>query len=456
MASGTMYSSGSGAAGGATAPPAKRKKKRQSAGPLADRHFRQVICRKREVREALPQVWGVTWAPPAARFTEAGRAAMMVISYHPQPTDARRLRIELRCMTSRVAGPGQLAYDVARMSHDFGLNPKPRAKGRRLDPRPDGEAPLANASWVDLALQLDSRCASQAHRAFALEATPRLPEVWVGVADPARLDCPDTPALRELLAAREGVSAVELASVPAEEIVAQAWDIWADSWVAPGERGNPSHLYLIPRKLVQPLPGMVLYEDLTPVCGAEVWNPAREIRTVVFQNPVRALASRLGFPVPGEEAECGVRETAARREALREALGEWAAESAVRIPGDLLDAAISHPDREIRVRLSSVQGLPPEVVVPLMREQLQRDGRRAIAELATDAELAAAATAPRQPLHVGALPRRQVLGLPVGAEAPEAFRFSSAALERVGLTADLWVPPGWSPGRRKAKARGRR
>lgn len=167
-------------------------KQHKSWNPLAKRHFKQIFHRPDALKRDLCSVWDLTWRPGGKKSSFVGDlyrplgAATMMAQASYQLEDGRE-GIALSGVTAQI-DPTSLvvSYDDIRLSHDLHRVPFEGARGTILDPGQERRGTRGNASWVELALDLDLLRKRAVLQRFRLSAIPALPRFYLGYVIPER------------------------------------------------------------------------------------------------------------------------------------------------------------------------------------------------------------------------------------------------------------------------------
>jgi len=460
--------------------------------PLSEEHFRQIIRRPHRERCNMDSVFGVTWNLRGRRILPLGTASMMVMSYHSSNDPQVRDAIELRCITAAVdPASGVISYNQVRMSHDFMRNPRPGARERVLDPRDEGcqtrRGDRPNGSWTRLALALDQKVCRAVSNNWRLDVVPTLPTFYAGFTAMSDVSMEITPALLGVIADDQGTTVAEVQQLSAEELQLAAATVWPRLWRAPDTDGNDTGRWLIEARFFSNLHHVEeLYEDFTDMLGVDVWNPAREIKSATVVNPTIECARALNIdlieilcviasqqvdaadPAAVEQAaqliaavraageachvsKAGTQNVPSYDEAcfqfvqLSDAVGEKLKGFGELVTDDVLAGALNDFDKPVTFTITDAfTQMPRDMAIAAARKLLDTD-RRLISGGTTDADIVAALERPDGPLTASRLCNMQVLYRDVRMPVEESFRFSSAALGREKVEADLWAGPDWSP-----------
>jgi|GEM_PF-4439113 len=431
--------------------------------PLAKQHFNRVVRRPERKRKPLHTLLGVTWNLRGKTFLPLGKASMMAMSSHPDPTARNGEVIELLCVCAQFdPKDGSIHYSDVRMAHDFKKNPHVGARGRILDPREEREAvkkgDCPNASWVRLGLELDRARDRAAQQNWKLPVVPTLPTFYAGYSAMSAIDMEMSHALKQRIAAHMQKSLSEIGQMDDGELDMLAKAEWPSLWKAPHTGGNPTGLWLIDAAFTTQLGrASQLFEDFSEMVGVDCWNPTRDIQAIEFANPAIQLATDAGFDLvaslamidAGEvETEEGVTAYDVSVDnilAMRPLLRAYLGEHAKHFDDTELDTATIEHDKPITLVIEDVLGTLGAVdAVRMARQQLETT-RPLFAAGTTDEDLLAALKNPDGPLFSSLTCQLQVMKWDPRLGPEEAFSFSSDDLGRERVFSKLWATNSWSP-----------
>lgn len=434
--------------------------------PLSKQHFRQVIRRGHNDRLALDAVVGIAIPGPAeeAPIHPLGTYGLLVqYSVGGQPTQA--------CVTARWdRDAAAVTYSNVRMVHDWSKNPHPGATGKMLDPRATtdpsvrkGEKP--NQAWVSAGLLVDGYRETVCQNTAELPAVPDLPEILVAYSGRPAFPGYDAPELQELIARVQ-----QMPGFASEEdrraYVRMTYDTAVVEYTRPaghaaGRTTVPSQCYLAP--LAYAAAGLVdamrtdngdpvLFEDYTPLLGAEFANPA-VLLAVSERNPVWPAARDCGVHLHrllrdihsenGPDLDNDPR-IPKMIEAMRVVLGS---RGEAFTEADYINAIV-YPDMPIMAQFGQAD-------VPL-----RQAARAILAETVphaephiSDLEIQAALDNPYGPLVVAGVVRNQVIVRNPELSIQEALSFTGDMLGRPELRAELAPAVDWRPAHRNPATR---
>ena len=441
----------------------KKNTRSRNDHPLAKQHFNRVVRRPEHKRKPLHTLLGITWNLRGKTFLPLGKASMMAMSSHPDPTARNGEVIELLCVCAQLdPKTGSIHYSDVRMAHDFKKNPHVGARGRILDPREEREevkkGDRPNASWVRLGLELDRSRERAVQQNWKLPVVPALPDFYAGYSSMSAIDMEMSHALKQRIASHLQKPLSEVEAMDPGELDMLAKAEWPSLWKAPNTDGNPTGLWLIGAEFTTKLSrASGLFEDFSKMVGVDCWNPTRDIRAIEFSNPCVQLAEDAGFNLveslalvekgAGEREEettaydAAVDNFMAMRTLLRAYLGEHSAN----FTDDQIDAAVTGHAAPLILEVEDVLGTLGEVdAVRMARQQLERS-RPLFAAGTTDDDLLAALKNPEGPLFSSLTCQMQVVKWDPRLGPEEAFNFSPDDLGRERVFSKLWAANSWSP-----------
>lgn len=459
--------------------------------PLALRHHKRIGCRSRRLRDAMSNVWVVSWNLRGKSMVRLGTASMMAMSYHRQ-FDGVRNAIELLCITA-ATDPADSAvhYSNVRMAHDFSREPYPGAHKRTLDPQDEGTGhwnDRPNGSWVRLALEADRVACRAVEQNWLLPSIPSLPTFYAGFTSWSDIDMELSPAMIRDIAAHMGRPVDAVAAMSQPELTALAAAHWPGLWRAPQTEGNDSGLWLINLAYVPAAMNKTphLFEDFSGLLGVETWNPIRDIPSVDIQNPTLTCAKEQGIDLQdvlatiaaGSDGDVRVMscvdvthnaytdQTAVEPMTPSRFVSRYDAavdqllqlEASVRmalgfygkgLSNEQLHQFVLNPGTALTVASGQLR---TEDAVRVCREHL--DATRPLVSVGTtDADLEKAVADPNAPLFASRMCGVQVLYRDPQMDRDAVFYFTPGDLGRDRVYANLWAGEGWTPKHGKVQHR---
>jgi hypothetical protein len=430
--------------------------------PLSERHFRQVICRNKHLNSRMRSVWAVTWRPGdqtghflGKLFRPLGSAVMMVqVPYH-RPGD--RPGLGLFGVVAMVnPNDAHIAYEECRLRHEFHFVPRVDARGTVLNP-------AKNASWVQLALEVDHVRQRSTERNFMLPPVPTMPRVYVGFATAEAMVSKFviTPTLRQLAAegleirweggalsdlqnfASENAAAREKVfnswSADVQEVAARA--AWDRAAILPQDPNNPTGLWLIPQELIMTAYGSTrVFEHFGGLVGAHVFNPARKLTGKKVPNPAIEVAKAAGVNLVEDLAKIeNVAEDDTNHKDVEERLvgllPEYrrVTEASVEINDqDLLHALCAYAEPVLVT--PALENMSEKLQIVEMRSMLKPH----ISEACTDEDILMGVMNPHSPLYASGLATIQTLRRDVRIPLEDSMYFNPQALGRERMSAQFW------------------
>jgi hypothetical protein len=435
--------------------------------PLAQRHFRQIVCRPLALQKKMRSIWAITWRPGdhsgtflGKGFRPLGSAAMMVQASYPR--DRGRDGIGLFGVAAQLdPGSASVLFDDLRLRHDLHRAPFEGARGPILDPSEDRRGSRGNGSWVQLALDVDRIRAQAVVRNLRLPVIPKLPEIYFGYFSMEQARFEITPALRWRASANMAVSwsadslemlgqrndevfeqqqraFSELSEDTRQERLAAAWEA---AFVPPTDPANTTGLWLLPHELSTDVFSTTrVFEFFGGLTGANVFNPARKLVGRTIANSAVELAWENGIDLAGDlSLLANTTEGSPEFQAIERRVIELVPAFRQRLnasPGisdqDLLNA-LCHYEQPVAIE-PAIQLLPDGEQVRLMRENLSPP----VSECCTDADLLMAARNPNGPLLASGLCRVQTMVRDMRLPLTESLKFTCERLGRDRLEAQCW------------------
>ncbi len=429
-----------------------KQKRTRDDNLLSKRHFSRIVKRPYWKSKRLFPIWALTFMLRGQTRVPLGSASMMVQSSHE--CDGRhREAIELSCVSAQQQPKtGEISYASIRMSHAFERNPHAGARGRILDPRDPGDHGIKrghrpNGDWCRGALGLDQARVKACENNWELGVIPELPRFEVAYEGMDSIEYEMSNALKDVIAEHMGRPRRFIDAMPECDLVMLGKAHWPDLWTAPGVAGNTSSFFVIDHKFTTQLErSKRVIEDFSGMLGEDVWNPAHDLAKYRFANPARRCAEAAGFDL--DEAFALLRNTEAGEESV-EAVEDQILGLRLTVRGALgsvsplfsdddVDYAITSPDAEMVSAVGNpVEILGEAVAVEWAREYLAKQQPHLL-PCVTDADLASAMQKPAAPLYASKLCKTQVLRRDLRTAPADAFSFSSVALERDRVSANLW------------------
>lgn len=434
---------------------------------LSQRHYRQIVCRPRALRQQLTSIWGMSWRAGDRQNSFLGRhirplgSALMMVQVSYSRANSHEGIALFGVAAKVVPQTATITYDELRLFHDFSRVPAIGARGIVLDPGEERAGSRGNASWVRLGLEVDVLRRRAISWRYRLPVIPQLPEILLGFGrkETARFEITQElcrrgarrlvtnwngDALRdlgqldsEIREAQERVF-IGLPQAQQEELLRAAWE---EAFIPPTDPTNSTGLWLLPHSLTTDVYRATrLFEDFSQLMGANVFNPARLLTEKSIPNPAVELAQGIGFDLRGDLATLartseGLPEYLEIEQRLLDLVPVLRAQTAASLAiSDLeLLTAICQPDLPL-VTEPALDRLTEEEQIRLMRSNLKPH----ISECCTDADLLAAVQCPNGPLWAAGLCQVQTLYRPPAIPLPEALLFSSELLGRSRVQATCW------------------
>lgn len=346
-----------------------------------------------------------------------GTTLMVLAHYHEHPIRPGRICMSVYGMYGRPSVDGSVQYggqEALTFVRDAAIRSRAKGKGRAINYR--RELPL-----LETVLRMDSACRRALLRRHRLPSVPRMPSILLGFAPSEVPQFEDSMALRCLAAKQLGVSVSRLGMNGEVLLERLLMDTWESQLIMPDDSRNPTGLVLVDAELcTSARRSLRIFEDYGMLCGDHAWNPAREMKVPMIDNPALVILRRHGIESSGDFDRVGHDQLEQLELEMRQAL-DGGFEG---IDQDFIFDALTN---------SAVPVMDVPTVVRSLREQLLRS----MSASCTDADLVQAAANPAEPLHVSGRCRLQLVdGYRSGFGPDElgrrvSVRFNSAPLARV-------------------------